>query len=81
MLQQSRATLPKYLGWEGRGGGGYPPRSVQNIVDCTGHIIGGHNIYAKFVVDSFFDTMNDLEPENKLVDLHMFDGDSACRKD
>ena len=53
----------------------------QNIVDFTGHITGGHKKDANFFADSFFDTMNDLEPENKLVDLHMFDGDSACIKD
>ena len=54
--------------------------SVQNIVDCIGNIPGGHKKYDKFVSDSYFDTMNDLDPEKKLVDLHMFDGASICRK-
>ena len=55
--------------------------SVQNIVDCTGHITGGHKKDAKFVADSFFDPMNDFDPEKKLVDLHMFGGAWVCRKD
>ena len=46
----------------------------------TGHITGGHKKDAKFVVESFFDPMNDLDPEKKLVDLHMFYGASVCRK-
>ena len=54
--------------------------SVQNIVDCTGHITGGHNKDAKFVADIFFDPMNDLDTEKKLVNLHMFGGASVCRK-
>ena len=49
-------------------------------MDCTGHITGVHKKDAKFVVESFFDTMNDLDPDKKLVDLHMFDGASECRK-
>ena len=40
----------------------YLPISVQNTVDCTGHITGGHNKDAKFVAKSFFDTMNDIYP-------------------
>ena len=54
---------------------------VQNIVDCTGHITSGHNKDDKFVVESSFDPMNDLDQEKKLVDLHMFDGSSVCIKD
>ena len=54
--------------------------SVQNIVDCTGHITGGHKKYDNFVAESFFDLMNNLDPEKKLVDLHMFNGASVCRK-
>ena len=54
--------------------------SVQKIVDCTGHITGGHKKDSKFVAESLFDTMKDLDPERKLVDLHMFDGASVCRK-
>ena len=53
---------------------------VQNILFCTGHITGGNNKDAKFVVESFFDPMNDLYPEKKRVDLHMFDGASVCIK-
>ena len=49
-------------------------------MECTGHITGGHKKDAKFVAESFFDPMNDLDPEKKLVDLHMFDGASVCRK-
>ena len=62
------------------GGGVYLPLSVQNIMDCTGNITGGHNRDAKFVVESSFDPMNDLDPEKKLVDLHMFDCSSVCIK-
>ena len=57
----------------------YLPVSVQNIVDCIGHITGGHKKDAKFVAEIFFDRINDLDPEKKLVDLHMFDGASVCR--
>ena len=63
-----------------RGGGFQLLVSVKNILDCTGHITGSHNKYAKFVAESFFDTMNNLDPDKKLVDLHMFDGVSVCRK-
>ena len=55
--------------------------SVQNIVDCTGHITGGHKKDDKCFAESFFDPMNDLDPNKKIVDLHMFDGASVCRKD
>ena len=48
--------------------------SFQNIVDCTGHITGGHKKDDKFVADIFFDPTNELDPEKKLVDLHTFDG-------
>ena len=50
-------------------------------MDCTGHITCGHKKDAKFVAESFFDTMNNLSPEKKLVDLHMSDGASVCRND
>ena len=30
--------------------------------------------------ESFFDPMNNPDLEKKLVDLHMFDGASVCRK-
>ena len=54
--------------------------SVQRIVECTGHITGGQNKDVEFVAESFFGLMNDLDPEKKLVNLHMFDGASVCRK-
>ena len=56
------------------------PVSVQKTLYCAGHITGGYKKYDKFDADSFFDTMNYLDPEKKLVDLHMFDGASVCRK-
>ena len=46
-------------------------------MNCTGHITGGHNKDAKFVAESFFDPINYLDPEKKLLDLHMFDGASV----
>ena len=49
-------------------------------MDCTGHIKGGQKKDDKIVSESFFDPMNDFDPEKKLVDLHMFDGSSVCRK-
>ena len=49
-------------------------------MDCTGHITGGHKEDTKFVVEILFDTMNDFDPEKKLMDLHIFDGASVCRK-
>ena len=54
--------------------------SVQNIVYCTGHITGGHKKDAKSFAEIFFDTMNDLYPEKRFVDLNIFDGASVCRK-
>ena len=30
-------------------------------------------------METFFDAMNDFDPEKKLFDLHMFDGASVCR--
>ena len=57
------------------------PVSVQNTVDCTGHITVGHNKDDKFVAESLFDPTNDPDPEKKLVDLHIFDGSSVCRND
>ena len=54
--------------------------SVQNIVDCKGHIAVGQKKDTNFFVESFFDTMNDLDPENKCVELHIFDGASVCIK-
>ena len=33
-----------------------------------------------FFADSFFDPINEFDIEKKLVDLHMFDGASVCRK-
>ena len=56
------------------------PVSVQKILNCGGQITCDHNEDAKFVAEGFFDQMNDLDPENKLVDLHMFYGASVCRK-
>ena len=50
-------------------------------MDCKGHITGGHKKDDKFVSDSLFDTLNYLDPENKLVGLHIFDGSSVCRND
>ena len=76
MVQQSR-TRSSLISWLG---GGYLPVSVQNIVDCTGHITYGHKKDAKFVAESLFYPMNDLDPEKKIVDLHVFDGASVCRK-
>ena len=46
-------------------------------MDCTGHITGGHNKDAKFVAESFFDPMNELDPDKKPMNLHMFDGASV----
>ena len=37
------------------------PVSVQNSVDCTGHIISGQKKDARFIADSFFDTMNYID--------------------
>ena len=61
-------------------GGVYLPVSAQKIMDCTGRITCGHKRYATFVAEIFFDTMNDLNLDKQLVDLHMFDGSSVCRK-
>ena len=61
-------------------GGVYLPVSFQKIVYCKGHITGSHKKDDKFVAESLFDPMNDLDPEKKLVGLHMFDGASVCIK-
>ena len=44
-------------------GGFNLPVSVKIILECTGHITGGHKKDAKFVAEIFFDPMNDLDPE------------------
>ena len=49
-------------------------------MDCTGNITGGHKKDDKYVSESSFDSMDDLDPEKKIVKLHMFDGDSVCIK-
>ena len=49
-------------------------------MDCTGHITGCHKKDTNFFADSFFDPMSELDQDKKLVDLHMFDGASVCRK-
>ena len=41
----------------------------------------GHKKDAQFVPENFFDPTNGLDPEKKLVHLHMLDGSSVCRKD
>ena len=61
-------------------GGDHLPVSFQNILDFKGHTTGGQKKDSKFVADSFFDPKNDLDPEKKLVDLHMFDGASVYIK-
>ena len=61
-------------------GGVHLPVSVQNILDCTGHITGVQKKDTKFVADSFYDTVNGLDPYKKFLDLHMFDVASVCRK-
>ena len=43
-------------------GGFYLPVSVQNIVECIGHITCGHKKDAIVFAESFFDPMNDLDP-------------------
>ena len=60
-------------------GGVYLPVSVQKILYCTGHITGGHKKDAIYFSKGFFHTMNELDPEKKLVDLHMFDGSRINR--
>ena len=59
-------------------GGVHLPLSVQNIVECTGHITSIHNKDAKCVAESFFDTTNGIDPEKKLVNLHTFNGSIVC---
>ena len=61
-------------------GGVHLPVSVQKIVDCKGHITGVHKKDDIFDAESFFDPMNDLDPEKKSVNLHIFDGSSVYRK-
>ena len=61
-------------------GGVYLPVLLQKIVECTGHITGSQKKDAIFFADSFIDPLDDLDPEKKLVDLHMFVGASVCIK-
>ena len=49
-------------------------------MDCTDHVTGGYKKDADFFAETFFDTMDDLDAENKPVDVHIFDGTSVCRK-
>ena len=54
--------------------------SVENILECKGHITGVHKRDTKFVADIFFDSINDINPEKKLVYLHMFNAANVYRK-
>ena len=74
-VKKSR-TRTSLISWTG---GGFLSVSVQNILYCIDHITGGHQKYANFFVESFFDITNDLDPDKKHVDLHMFDGARVCR--
>ena len=47
-------------------GGVYLHISVQKIVHCADQITGGHKNDAKFVLESFFDPINELDPEKNL---------------
>ena len=76
MVRQS-STLPSLISWLG---GVYLPVSSQNIVDCIGHITFGHKKDNIFFAEGFFYPTNDLDPEKKLLDLHMFDGANVWRK-
>ena len=49
-------------------------------MDRTGHITDGHKNDSKFVAEILFNTINDIDPEKKCVDLYIFDGSSVCRK-
>ena len=49
-------------------------------MDCTGNITGGNKKDDEFVPDIFFDPMNDLDQEKKILDLHMFNIASVCRR-
>ena len=49
-------------------------------MDCTDHVTGEHKKDADCFAETFFDTMDDLDAENKPVDVHIFDGASVCRK-
>ena len=44
----------------------YLPVSAQEVVDCLGHIIGGHKKGAIFLAEISFDPMNDLDQEKNL---------------
>ena len=48
-------------------------------MNSTVHTTGGHKKDANCIVEIFFDSMNELKPEKKLVDLHMFDRSSVYR--
>ena len=53
----------------------------QSKIFCTLHVTS--QVVTRRVLvfaESLFDPMNDLDPEKKRVDLHMFDGYSVCRK-
>ena len=49
-------------------------------MDCKCHTTGGHKKDDSVFAEIFFDPTDELDPEKKLVDLHMFDGTSVCRK-
>ena len=56
------------------------PMSVQKILDCKGHITGGHKKGDKFVAETLFDPMKFLDREKKILYKDMFYGFSLCRK-
>ena len=58
------------------GVGVHLPVSVQNILYYTDNITGVLKKDAKTFVEGFFDPLDDLDTEKKLLDLNMFDGAS-----
>ena len=75
MVQQSRTTT-YLISWLGR----FTYLCQSKIfwtVQVTSQMVTRR---MQFFAESLFDPIYDLDPEKKLVDLHMLDGSSVCRK-
>ena len=74
MVQQSR-TGPSLISW--LGGFTYQCQSKRLWnVQVTSQLV----TIRMLNLLCLFDPLNDLDPEKKLFDLHIFDGASVCRK-
>jgi hypothetical protein len=62
------------------GSGAHLTTAVLDIVDCTGHMAEGGKKDAAYLAGLCFPHLEKLDPEQKLLDLILFDGASNVQK-